>query len=738
MLCHSLIYDFCHNTFLIQMRQYLLALSLFATHVCRSQDSRYQLDQSISVEKSGVQLPYPWAGGINSAQIGTIDLDQDGIEDIVVFDRTANKLFTFLNSGNKCVYSPDYETMFPSSISNWMLLRDFNCDGKKDLFVADISGMVVYVNVSKGGKLLWRSFNNGLPVLTIGFNGPVNLKVNQTDIPAIDDVDGDGDLDVLNTRFVGAGTVEYHQNMSIENSGKCDSLQMVRITQIWGNFEECDCGLIALQGKDCSQATSGRVLHDEGKSLLTLDVNNDGVRDLLFSEEDCTALYSLINTGSNTNADISTFGKFPSANPITLLFPAGYYEDVDFDGAKDLVISSNISSTVFASLDFSNSVLQYKNTGTDLLPQFSFVKSNFLQEHMIDVGSYATPSFADADHDGDLDLFVSNWSGADTISSIHYFENTGTYDQPSFKVVTDDYMQFSKFELYNIKIQFVDVNADGKTDLAFTATSRQTDVTELYFLYNRSSGVFDFSGQSPIAAGVQIDLPENVLLADLDKDGLLDMLIGKVDGSLQYWSNRGSANSFFPVLSNSSFLGLGASISRYCVSTSVADLKQDGKADLLVGNKGSLVTFSDFETTQNQVSDTIYIENARKGVYENRNIGGSIRPVTADLYFNFSPLVFVGTISGGIYVLKPGQVNSSGQALFYWWPNPASPGDNITIRANQLAAVQIFNILGQELGDAFSVQPNETYNLNHNLSNGLYIARVSFQSKSISKKFIIR
>jgi len=48
------------------------------------------------------------------------------------------------------------------------------------------------------------SLHNGGPVLTIGFNGPINLKVNLTDLPAIDDVDGDGDLDVLNTRFVGA------------------------------------------------------------------------------------------------------------------------------------------------------------------------------------------------------------------------------------------------------------------------------------------------------------------------------------------------------------------------------------------------------------------------------------------------------------------------------------------------------------------------------------------------------
>ncbi len=697
----------------------------------------FSLIQDIPVKINGQTLLNPWAGGLNSAQISSIDLDFDGDEDLVVFDRTSNKLLPFLRTRTQYVYAPDYESFFPT-LTSWLLLRDFNCDGKKDLFTGSISGISVYVNISSNTTLKWRPFNKGLPLLTQGFNGPVNLKVNLTDIPAIDDVDGDGDLDVLNARFVGVGTIEYHKNMSIENTGKCDSMQMVRISQEWGGFEECNCGKFAFNGIDCSQLPGGRVLHDAGKSLLTLDISHDGVRDLLFSEQNCTTIYNLINQGTNASADIESFETFPPADASGLLFPAAYYEDVDSDGINDLIISSNISSTVTASLDFSNSVWQFKNTGTNLLPQFLFEKSNFLQESMIDVGSYATPSFADIDRDGDLDLFISYWSGVDTISSIHQYENTGTFDQPSFKFITDDYIQFSKFELYNIKIQFIDVNKDGRTDLAFTASSRQTNVTQLYFLLNQSSGEFDFANQLPIAVGVQIDQAENILMTDLNKDGLPDMLIGKVDGSLQQWTNAGTATSFFPVLSNSSFLGLGSSITRYCLSASVADLKQDGNVDLLIGNKGSLVVLSDFLVAPNPTSDTIYIENKLKGDFENRNVGGYIRLATADLYFNFSPLLFIGTITGGIYVLKPEEVNSSDQALFYWWPNPAQPSDQISIRSNQSATVQIFSILGQVLGDPFSIQPNETYSLNHNLSNGLYIARVSFASKTISQKFIVR
>ncbi len=712
-------------------------LIVFLPLISFGQSMHYQLDQSIPVEVNGTNLLSPWAGGLNSAQINSIDLDFDGDDDLAVFDRTANKLFTFVNHQGQYLYSPEFETYFPSTVNNWMLLRDFNCDGKKDIFTSSVSGILVFVNVSSNGALKWRPFNNGGPLLTIGFSGSINLKVNLSDLPAIDDVDGDGDLDILNARFVGVGTIEWHRNMSVENAGKCDSLQMVRVTQEWGNFEECECGLFAFSGKDCSQV-GGRVQHDEGKSLLTLDFNQDGLRDLLFSEEDCTSLYGLPNDSSNQKASFSSFIDFPAGKPSELLFPAAYYEAVDFDGTKDLVVSSNISSTVFSSLDFSNSVWTYKNTATDLKPQFSFAKYNFLQENMIDLGSYASPSFADVDDDNDLDLFISYWSGPDTVSSIHHFENSGTIDQPSFRFVTNDFLQFSKFGLYNIKIQFVDVNADGRTDLAFTASNKATGITQLYFLFNQASGALDFKDQLPAMSGFQIDPSENVFLSDVNSDGLVDAIVGKVDGSLQYWKNVGSANSFFLVLSNSSFLGLGSSITRYSMSAAMADLKHDGRPDLILGNKGSLLVFSDFQTNQNPVADTVFIENPRKGTYENRSLGGSIRVAAADLNFNFSPLIFVGTIAGGLYNLKPEVTNSSDQPLFFCWPNPVLSSDKIFMRANQPANVQIYNVIGQRLSNSFSLGSNETETVSHNLAPGLYFARVSLSSQTLVYKFVVR
>jgi hypothetical protein len=69
-----------------------LTLSLFA-----QAQFTYKLDQSIVVEADGKTLTLPWAGGLNSVQVNTMDLNDDDNQDLVLFDRTTNKILTFLN-----------------------------------------------------------------------------------------------------------------------------------------------------------------------------------------------------------------------------------------------------------------------------------------------------------------------------------------------------------------------------------------------------------------------------------------------------------------------------------------------------------------------------------------------------------------------------------------------------------------------------------------------------------------
>lgn len=77
----------------------------------------YELYQEVEVEAGGNLLNLPWAGGLNSAQVNSMDINGDSKEDLVIFDRTANKLLTFVNENNQLKAAPEYESLFPSEVS---------------------------------------------------------------------------------------------------------------------------------------------------------------------------------------------------------------------------------------------------------------------------------------------------------------------------------------------------------------------------------------------------------------------------------------------------------------------------------------------------------------------------------------------------------------------------------------------------------------------------------------------
>ena len=203
-----------------------------------------------------------------------MDLNQDERLDLVLFDRTTSKISTFINEGNSYSYQPQYEYLFPTGLNGWMILADYNCDGKKDLFTNTTFGLKVYQNVGVDAP----AFTLLVDPLTTDINGlDVNLQVSASDIPAIADVDGDGDLDILIFDFAIGGKVEWHQNQSMQDNGNCSELSFQLATDSWGNFQECNCGVYEFGGT-CSNP-GGRQAHAGGKSLFCLLYTSDAADD---------------------------------------------------------------------------------------------------------------------------------------------------------------------------------------------------------------------------------------------------------------------------------------------------------------------------------------------------------------------------------------------------------------------------------------------------------------------------
>lgn len=710
----------------------------------------YKLSTDVPVQEGETTLEMPWAGGLNSPQYNTMDLNGDDVEDLVLYDRTSSQIIPFLQLENKYIHAPEYARFFPEDIQNWLVLRDYNCDGKKDVFTWHVFGIKIYTNTTAPLETpSWSHYMFYTPgvsqkfpaLLTKGLDGNrINLQLpSGDDLPAIADADGDGDLDIFSMSYSTGNAIDFNKNFSMERYGTCDSLEFERQTRTWGGVKECVCGNFAFNNDDCPG--NGRTQHTSGKTLTALDADGNGVMDLLISESDCNSLYLLKNEGDLANPSINSASLYPDDVPVNqLLYPAAYFEDIDFDGVKDFIASPNFYSLVNSNTDLKNSNWFYQNNGTSASPMLNFVKTNFLQETMIDVGSNATPVLLDFDNDGDSDLLVSRYTSENFTSTILHYENTGSETAPAFNLINDDFLNFSTRSFYNLKIHIADMNSDGRMDLVFTATSFFNNFTGLYYVPNTSSSNYSwsFANVQAITLPQPIQPSENIFAIDVDRDGKTDLLHGKSNGALYFWQNKGS---FAFELASTSYLGIASSFFRQNLSCTAADLNADGKLELILSDQnGKLYIINNFYAATS-LDDAVVnvIWNTMTEQYEPRNLGGRIWPTVGNLFNVAQPALLIGNTLGGIVLLRP----QDEQALpekpsIAIYPNPVVKSSPLTIKSDRVVEMELLSVLGQTLAPAVVIQSYQPYALNTDqLARGIYLLKFKVEKQSIVKRFIV-
>ena len=111
----------------MKMNSVFIALGLLVIQFNLAAQDNFVRDVQLEVQKlNGSTYKHAFVGGLNHTQYSEVDLNLDGINDLITFDRVGNKLSTFINKGISGVvdyeFAPEYIDSLPS-FTSWVLFR---------------------------------------------------------------------------------------------------------------------------------------------------------------------------------------------------------------------------------------------------------------------------------------------------------------------------------------------------------------------------------------------------------------------------------------------------------------------------------------------------------------------------------------------------------------------------------------------------------------------------------------
>lgn len=712
------------------MRFYLVFFYFFGSlsSLLFAQNLKLKPIHSIEVEENGHLLKMPFVGGLTSVQVAKLDMNNDDQADLVIYDIYSNRFIVLTNNQGVYFYDTTQYT-FPNAYG-WVEWKDFNCDNIKDFVTYNNLGSIeIHKGFYTNNSLQFEKIQNN--VFAKSFFGDVNVYASSIDKPSFIDVNGDGDIDMVNYN-VSMSKLMYYENQQVEKNIPCDSVYFEIADFCWGNITENGHGTLSFRdtcnSKFLTPLGSEEIQHN-GTAVCLYDVNGDSIKDALLSDLFFNSVNYLENVGSKHYASFLSENKnYPASYPIEIDYlPMPQFVDINDDNKDDCVVSNFSFTSSDANAD---NIWWYKNVSNNSSLQLEFQKKNFLLEDVIDVGQQAYPCLLDINNDGIKDLLISNGgqrkSGEQNKYFVKAYQNLGTNKHPKYNLVNTNFLNISQYGLTEIALTVGDINNDGVDEIlagtsdGFLVWWENISMSPISEWIYRGYLLKDTFG-NPDTLGANL-VP---IVYDLDNDNLKDIIIGNKSGTLSFLKgNAGATPNFTKITTqlsniqtniNNAFLGYATPF--------IADIDTNGIDDLILGTyaKG-IVWYPDFVNnyTQANLEEKVLLESK------------FYRTIPAILENN---IFLVGNSIGGIssYILDTSKLSANKISVkrnaINIYPNPTKNTATINLKAfDKVQNLSCFNLMGQAFKIEYQ-QAGKLLNISvEALPTGLYI--LQFQQKN--------